>query len=295
MVTVDVLTQVVLGGLVLGGIYALTAMGLNLLFGIMRILNVAHGEFLMLGAYATFWFFKLFSINPLSSLPIVFGLLFACGVIVHKVLVSRMIRISRTIHALQGSSLLVFFGVIMIVQNLALLAWSPDLKGVTYLQVPIVIFGASVYLSRLLALGLALAIALVVHLFLVLTRTGTAIRAIIQNRDAAMLMGINIGRLSMFASGLGIALGGVSGSLVSLVYPLSPFMGMGFTIKAMTVIVLGGLGSMTGAFLGGLALALVESLGSIFIAPGLKDAIGYVLLIVILLVRPRGLFGRGPA
>jgi branched-chain amino acid transport system permease protein len=286
-VTTTTLLQLLLFGVVWGGLYALIAMGLNLIFGVMKILNIAHGELLMLGAYLTFWLFTLWDISPLISMPLAALAMGLLGVVIQKVLVEPIIARSRTAEGFENATLIVFFGVLLILQNVALLLWSADYRVVSYMTEPVRLGELSVAGNRLLVLLVALGLSALMFLLLQFTLLGKAIRAVSQDRDTAKLMGINVKRIGLIGFGIGSGIAGVAGVLASTIFVITPTVGLLFTIKAFTVMVIGGLGNQFGIFVAGLALGIVESFASYEIGAEFKDATGYVLLIGFILWKAR--------
>jgi len=288
--------QVTVFGLVWGGLYALTAHGLNLIYGVMKVLNIAHGEFLMLGAYVVFWLFTLWRVNPLVALAVAVPAMVGLGALVHRTVVHPLVRASGgSVLALEKSSLVAFFGVLMIVQNGALLAWTGDYRVLEYLGRPVRLAGVSVAANRLVVLAVALVVTLALHLFLRHTFTGKAIRAVSQDREAGMLMAVDADRIALVSFALGSGLAGLAGGLVALVYVITPTIGILFTVKAFTVMVVGGPGRVVGTFGAGLALGVAEAWGSFFLGEGYRDAIDYVLLVGIILLMSHGVLRRGEA
>jgi branched-chain amino acid transport system permease protein len=283
--------DITIGGLLTGGIYALTAVGLNLQYGVARVLNIAHGEFIMLGAFATYSLYTLFGINPLVSLAIGGPIVFIIGFLIHNTLFQYLRSSSESMEAFEGRSLLASFGLLFIIQNLALLSWGPEIKGYTYLAEPVNIFGSIFAANRLVALLFAVAIGLTFYLFLVRTRLGKAIRAAAQDPATAQLMGVNIHRVLGLCFGLGALLAGLAGSLISMMFEITPHMGLPYTVIALIVVVLGGLGSIPGSFIGGLILGLIGSIVT-YIQPGLSLVAYYMIFILLLLVKPAGLLGK---
>jgi branched-chain amino acid transport system permease protein len=283
--------DITIGGLLTGGIYALTAVGLNLQYGVARVLNIAHGEFIMLGAFATYSLYTLFGINPLVSLAIGGPIVFIIGFLIHNTLFQYLRSSSESMEAFEGRSLLASFGLLFIIQNLALLSWGPEIKGYTYLAEPVNIFGSIFAANRLVALLFAVAIGLTFYLFLVRTRLGKAIRAAAQDPETAQLMGVNIHRVLGLCFGLGALLAGLAGSLISMMFEITPHMGLPYTVIALIVVVLGGLGSIPGSFIGGLILGLIGSIVT-YIQPGLSLVAYYMIFILLLLVKPAGLLGK---
>lgn len=283
--TPSMFAQVLVGGILSGGIYALIALGLTLIFGVMRVINVAHGEFVMLGAYTTYWAFTLLGMNPLLSLLLAMPLLFFLGAAIQKLLIARVVG------GPEVTALLLTFGISIFIVNIATNVWTADFRSVPYLTASTVLGGVVFSIPRLLSFTLALAITLVVFLFLKISRIGKAIRATSQNRDMAMACGINVRRIDWITYGLGAALAAGGGSLISIMFAVYPEMGGFLTLKSFAVVILGGLGSYPGAFLGGLVLGVAEQIGSLFLAANVSEAIAYALMVFILLVKPSGLLG----
>ena len=283
--------DVVIGGLLMGGIYALIAVGLSLQYGVARVLNIAHGEFIMLGAFGTWVLYTTCGINPLVSLVIVGPILFMIGFALHNTLFRSLRISSASPAAFEGSSLLASFGLLFIIQNVAILIWGSAPSGYTYLAVPVNLGGAIFAANRLVTLGFAVGIGLVFYLFLARTRMGKAIRAAAQDPATAGLMGVNINRVLALCFGLGALMAGFAGLLISICYSIQATMGLEYTIIAIIVVVLGGLGSIAGSFIGGFILGLIGSVVT-YIEPGLSLAAYYFIFILLLLVRPTGILGK---
>jgi len=283
--------DVVIGGLLMGGIYALIAVGLSLQYGVARVLNIAHGEFIMLGAFATWTLYIVFGINPLVSLVIVGPVVFIIGFILHRTLFTRLRTSSASPAAFEGNSLLASFGLLFIIQNVAILIWGSAPSGYTYLAFPVNLGGAIFAANRLVTLGFAVGIGLVFYLFLARTRLGKAIRAAAQDPATAGLMGVNINRVLALCFGLGALMAGFAGLLISMCFSIQATMGLQYTIIAIIVVVLGGLGSIPGSFIGGFILGLIGSIVT-YIEPGLSLAAYYVIFILLLLVKPTGIMGK---
>ena len=279
-------------GLITGGIYALVAMGLNLQYGLMRIMNISHGEFLMLGAYLTWLAHTVFDINPVAFLPVVAIVLFFGGLAVYRLCFRRIARTSPSVDVIEARSLLVGFGLMYLVQNAALLAWGADMRGYSYLADAVEIGGARFAANRLLAFGFAIAASLALLALLRWTIFGKAVRAMMQSPAGAQLVGIDTAVLHPVVFGAGLALAGMAGGLLSMVYEITPSMGEPYTVTALIVITLGGLGSAAGCLAGGLLLGLVEAFGMHFTNPSLKTLLSYGVFIGVLLARPKGLFAR---
>jgi branched-chain amino acid transport system permease protein len=283
--------NVLIAGLLLGGIYALIAMGLGLQYGVARVLNVSHGEFIMLGAFCTWWLYRTFGINPLASLAISAPLMFVVGYVLHNTLFKRLRSMAPSPAAYEGSSLLASFGLLFIIQNLALAVWGSDTRSYSYLAFPVKLGETVFAANRLVALACAVLVSLGFYLFLARTRIGKAIRAAAQDPVTAGLMGININKVLSLCFGLGTFMAGFAGLLISTCYPIQPNMGLGYTVIAIIVVVLGGLGSIVGSFVGGFILGLIGSIVT-YLDPALSLVAYYAIFILLLLVRPRGIMGR---
>jgi len=283
--------DIVIGGLIMGGIYALIAVGLSLQYGVGRVLNVSHGEFIMVGAFITYSLYALFGISPLISLVICGPFLFIIGFAIHRTFFQYLRNTSESLDAFEGSSLLASFGLLFIIQNIALLIWKANVRGYIYLTTSVSILGAVFPANRLTALLFAVVISLAFYIFLRSTRLGKAIRAAAEESSVAGLLGVNIHRVLAICFGLGALMAGFAGALISMIYEIQPTMGMQYTIIALIVVVLGGLGSITGSLIGGFILGLIGSIVT-YIDPGLSLIAYYVIFILLLLVRPRGILGR---
>jgi branched-chain amino acid transport system permease protein len=283
VITPAMIGQVIISGLLAGALYAMVALGLGLIFGVMRVLNVAHGPILMLGAYTTFWLFQQFGLNPYLSLGVSMPLLFVVGTVLHRGLVSRVVD------APELSSLLLTFGVSIVLVNLAQLGFTSDLRSVEYLTGSFALGPFAFSKSRVIACAFAIGITVGAFLFLQKTRLGKAIRAVSQSREVAQVCGINVQRIHMVSFGVASALAAAGGSLIAVMVAIQPDMGGIYTFKSFLVIVLGGAGNYPGALLGGLLLGLVEQLSSLFLTTQINEAVAYVLLVLVLLVRPTGL------
>lgn len=288
---IEIIADVLISGLVMGGIYALIAAGLGLQYGVGRVLNVSHGEFIMLGAFGTWTLFTFFGISPLLSLIICGPVLFAVGFLIHRTLFQYLRGRSESIEAFADSSLLASFGLLFILQNVALLIWGADIKSYSYLNSSVSIFGAVFAANRLVALLFAVIITGGFYLFLTRTRLGKAIRAAAEDPVTAQVMGVNIHRVLAICFGLGALMAGFAGPLLSMIYELQPTMGLEYTVIAIIVVVLGGLGSITGSLAGGFILGLVGSIVTYFDA-GLSLIAYYVIFILMLLFKPTGILGK---
>ncbi len=275
--------QVILGGLLLGALYALLACGLNLIFGVMRVINVAHGALMMLGAYGTFWLYTLWGVHPLLSLLLVIPAFLLFGILLQRIFVERVVG------GPELASLLLTFGLGICFANLALNFWKADFRSVPYLSGAYTFWGLALSRPRVAAFTAALLLTLTTYLFLKKTRLGKAIRATAQQSAVAMLCGIDARRVRRITYGLGAAMAAAAGSLLSTIYSFNPEMGHVFNLKAFAIIVLGGMGSFPGAFWGGLLLGVIEALVAFFWTTQVSEAAAYLLMLLVLLLKPEGL------
>ncbi|MEM2704480.1 MAG: branched-chain amino acid ABC transporter permease [Candidatus Bathyarchaeia archaeon] len=279
-------------GFIIAGIYALIALGFNLAVGTLKVLNVAHGDFVMIGAYITYWLFTLYGIDPLLSSLFSSCILFVLGVLISKFIIVPLNSRCEDIEQLLSSSVLIFFGLSILLQNIAFLLWSANYRGYTYLDTPIILFGISVASIRLIVAVVAYLATTLFHLFLLKTRVGMSVRAVSQNKERALLIGINVDRLYLIVLGISAALAGMAGSLISAIYAIYPAIGGAYLIRGMCIAALGGLGNMKGAIFSSIILGLSESFVVFYIGSGLQDLIAYSLLVLILLLKPSGIFAR---
>ena len=283
--------DVAIAGLLMGGLYALIAMGMSLQYGVARVFNIAHGEFIMLGAMSTWTLFTVFHISPLVAIAICGPVAFILGFIIHRTMFRKLQTSSADQGAFESNSMLASFGLMFVIQNIALIIWGPDIRAYNYLMETVSIGGALFGARRLVTLGFAIAIGVIFYIFLARTRIGKAIRAAGQDPSTAGLMGVNINWVLALCFGLGAAMAGVAGVLISMCYPDSAIMGLEYLTVAIIVVVLGGLGSIPGSFIGGFALGIIGSIVS-FIEPGLNMVAYYAIFVILLLVRPKGIMGR---
>ncbi len=285
VITPAMIGQVIISGLLSGVLYAMVALGLALIYGVMRIINVAHGPLLMLGAYTTFFLYHAFGLNPYLTIPVSMAVLFVVGLILERTLVFRVID------APELSSLLLTFGISIALVNGAQLAFTSDLRSVEYLTGSWLLGPFALSKARVVAFGFAAGLTAGVFWFLKSTRVGKAIRATSQSREVAMVCGIDVGAIHRLTFGLAAALAAAGGSLIAMIVAIQPEMGQIWTFKSFLVIVLGGAGNYPGALVGGMLLGLVEQLASLFLTTQLSEVVAYVLLVIVLLVRPTGLLG----
>jgi branched-chain amino acid transport system permease protein len=284
--------ELIASGLITGGIYALVALGLHLQYGLMRILNIAHGEFLMVGAFLTWMVQTQFGLHPLLMLPVSFAILMALGVAIHWLCFRRLNATSPNLDIFEARGLMVSFGLMFLVQNFVSWIWGGDLRGYDFMTDPVKIGPMQFAGNKLLVFFLALVFSGGLIVLLRQTLLGKGVRALMQSQVGAQLVGINTRKLHPLMFGIGLGLSGIAGCLLSMSYTISPSMGEPFTVTALIVITLGGFGSMAGALFGGLLLGVIEAFGMHFTNPSLKALLSYVVFITVLLVKPKGLFAK---
>ncbi len=284
----DLLLQILVSGLLMGLIFALIAVGLTLIWGVLDILNFAHGEFLMLAMFISFWMFSLWKIDPLWSMPITVAVLFALGVLTYHLIIKRVLNAPGL------TALLATFGLSILIKNLAQFFWTPDfrhIQGAILSDKTLSFWGLNLSLPEVVAAAGSGLITYVIYRLIFKTKTGRAIRATALDRDTALLMGINIDRVFALTFGLGGACVGVAGALLMNFYYVFPSVGSLFGILAFVTVALGGFGNITGAFVAGVLIGVVETAGGVFIAPVFKYTVVFAMYLVIILIRPKGLFG----
>jgi len=280
------LAQAVINGILVGSLYSVMAIGLTIIFGVMGIINMAHGEFIMLGMYLAYWLYTLFGAGQTWALVLALPLFFGLGVLIQRGVVERVAR--------QGGemgTLLVTAGLSLVLANAAQLLWKANFRTLPGADTNRLVqyLGLSVNVVLVQAFGAAVLLTAATYAFLVWTDPGRAIRAASQDRMAAALMGVDLGRITLLAFGAGTVLSAMAGVLLTPVFYVYPYVGRVFIVKSFVVVVLGGMGSVLGATLGGVILGLVESVGSLFISSGYREAIGLILFLLVLLFRPTGL------
>jgi branched-chain amino acid transport system permease protein len=286
------LVDILIGGLLMGGIYALIAVGFGLQYGVARVLNIAHGEFIMLGSFAAWTLFTVFGVSPLISLFICAPAFFVIGFVIYRVLYTPLRVSAESPAAFEGNSMLASFGLLFVIQNLALIIWGAPVKGYSYMAYPVSFLGTVFPANRIVTLLASVVLGLAFYFFLANTRTGKAIRAAAQDANAAELMGVHINRVLALCFGLGATMAATGGLLLSMTSSVTtPFMGMEYTLIAIIVVVLGGLGNIKGSFIGGFILGLVGYIVTSY-EPGLSMVAYYVIFLFLLLVRPTGLLGK---
>lgn len=277
-----------LNGLLLGGLYAITALGLSMIFGVMRLVNVAYGELLVFGAYVCFFVSKALGIDPFISTFAGAGLLFLIGYIL------QLCVLNPVMDKGMEPPLLTAFGLSIIAQSLFILFWSTNTRAITtgYSQVGVKLLGISVPLMYLLSFGLSILLIGGVHIFMMYTYTGKAIRAATQDPETAQVMGINVKSIYTLTHAVGACVAALGGTLIGMTFSFVPTSGLTWLLKGFVVVVLGGMGSIAGTLVGGLILGTAEGTGAAIVGTGYRDMIGYIIFLVVLIVRPRGIFGR---
>ncbi len=279
--------QSLIDGLLIGGVYSLVAIGLTLIFGVMRVVNFAHGALMMLGMYTTYWAFTLLHIDPYLSIFICIPMMFLIGASLQKFLITPILD------APEHNQLLLTLGVSLFIENLVVFLWSPDYRvtRTSYEFAYLYLGDLSISLQRVLAFVTAMIVAGVVYFLLSKTDLGKAIRAASEEPRGALLMGINVRKIYWITFGIGSACAGVAGSVTAPFFPAYPTVGGIFVITAFMVVVLGGMGSVQGAFVGGLIIGIADAIGGMIFPGAMKTTISFVLFILILLFKPTGLFG----
>jgi len=278
--------EILIRGLMLGSVYALVGMGLTLVWGVVGIVNIAHGEFVMLGAYFAFWAFSLIHLNPLFSVALSIPVFFFAGIVIHREITERLIKE----HEL--SALILTFGMSILIWNLAQFFWTNTYRSVPYLTGNFPFMGLVLGKSKTVSFGLAIGITVTLFLFLKYSRWGKAIRATSQNSEVALVCGINTMKMRMLTFGMGIGLAGAAGAIVSLQWVIFPQMGGSYISKAFAIVVLGGLGNIQGALAGGLIIGMLEAIVTQYLTAKMAQIIPSVTILIILLLRPTGLFRR---
>lgn len=289
------LIDALLNGLTLGGMYALVAMGLNLQYGVARIMNLSYGEFLIAAAFISYWLFTSLEVNPLVGLVAVAPAAFALNWVIYRLLLQPLVRRSRSREALEVNSILATFGLLFVVQGIVLVTFGGGYFSYAFMDTVVMVAGTPLAGDRLLALGAAVVLGLSLYLVLHYTRFGTAIRAVSVNPRSAQLVAINVDAAAALAFALGGALVAASGTLVSLFLTFNASMGVVFTMNALIVVIMGGVGNLAGCLAAGLLLGLTESFVATFVDTGLTLAATFTLFLMVLIIRPTGLFGRAAA
>jgi len=280
--------QGVVNGILFGGIYSLMAVGLTLIFGVMRVVNFAHGDMMVWGMYLAWLLATRLGIDPYAGFAVCAAALFLLGFGTQRLLVDRIVDAR---HEMQ---ILLMLGVALVLENAALVIWGPDPVRVRSPLRAATVWIGPIFLdvARLVTFGVAILLTAALYLFLTRTDLGRSMRAAADNSYGALVIGTDVRRVYAVAFGIGAACVGAAGALVSPILPFSPSGGLPASVAAFNIVIIGGMGSLPGAFAGGLLVSVAESLGAVFLAPSLKELVSFSLLVVILLVRPAGLFGK---
>jgi len=284
--------DILVTGLLLGGTYALMAMGLNLQYGVARIMNLANGEMLVVGAFAAFWVYTAGQISPLVSILVVAPLAFAANWLIYRLMLAPLVRRAKNAGQLEVDSILATFGLSFVFVGLMLATFGGDYFTYSYLAEPFRILGDTYALNRVVAFVAAFVLCGLLYLWLYTTRPGMAVRAVAVSPESSGLVGIDVRRLSALAFALGGAITAVGGTLISTFLTMDASVGVLFTMKALIIVIMGGVGDVRGAILAALILGLAETAVARLIDPGLTLAAAYLMFILVLLFRPQGLFGR---
>ncbi|MDP7424045.1 MAG: branched-chain amino acid ABC transporter permease [Rhodospirillales bacterium] len=285
--------QLLAAALITGVLYALISLGLNLIYGTMRLLNVAHGDLVMIGAYVAFMAFSLFNVGPLISMFAAAIICGGLGWLAYRSVLQNLLANSEILARLEENSLLLFFGISVVVQNLVILFFTADRQGYEYLSAIVEIADVRLTGARLAVLIVGSVISIAAVLYLRFSLFGLAMNALIQNRDASAVVGINVDRVQMYSLVIGFGITGLAGALISVLEPITPVMGFPYTMSAFVVIILGGLGNLWGGFLAGLLLGFLEIFGVAVTGPEWRSVLVYGIFIGILIFRPQGLLGHG--
>lgn len=285
--------QTIVFGILVGAMYGLIALGLGLLMGVMKFLNVAHGTFIVMGGYVCYWLFALYGVNPYLSIPVVIIAMFFVGMVVYKVTLSPLLKLP-SIGERMNNSMLITFGIIYVANNLMAILWTPDVRTIVapFTSRSIEMLGYRFSITGLA--GFAIAVIVGVILYFVLSRTsfGRHVRAATQDAEAAGLCGINVQRTYLISSGIAVALAGVAGVIIVSSYSISPYGGLRWLLVAFVVMMLAGEGNLTAIVPAGVVLGLLEALGVLVIGPTYRQVVALVIFIVILIFRPQGLFTK---
>ncbi|MEB3779348.1 MAG: branched-chain amino acid ABC transporter permease [Desulfurococcales archaeon] len=285
----EILASAILDGLLIGGAYALVAMGLAMIWGVMEIINFAHGDFMMLGALFTFFLFTTAGLDPIVSALISFAPIFALGVMVQRGVINKILDAPLL------TQIAATFAILLIIRYGVQAAFGPYTRRLVsgYSDIYINLGFTTIPLPKVIIFATSLIVLGLLYVLLHQTDLGIAIRATSQDRRVAQLMGINVSRIYDVTFGIGVGVAAIGGGLIALFYPIFPEMGGFFALIAFIAVVLGGFGSVYGAYAGGLIIGVAESVSALFIEPALKDVVAFLIFIMIILVKPTGLFGRG--
>jgi branched-chain amino acid transport system permease protein len=286
--TAEILLQTLASGVLIGLVYALVAIGLTMIFGVMNIVNFAHGEFMMLGMYSSFWLFALVALDPMLTLPLTVLMLFAFGVLLYRLVIRRIVD------APMVSQIFTTFGLMILLRGVAQFLWKPDFRSIenSWVSGTVLLGGLRLGRPQLVAGAGAVLVTLAVHFFLQRTKWGAALEATAADKEAAQLMGIDSHRMFALAWGIGAACAGAAGGLLSTFFPIFPEIGANFILIAFVVVNLGGFGSIAGAFWAGILVGVIEVMGGLLVGPQYKMAVVLVVFLAVLMFLPQGLRGK---
>lgn len=285
----SIFLQLLLNGLLLGGAYAIISIGLTLIFGVVRVVNFAHGEFLMVGMYVVWLLAQHMGLHPYASAALVALLLFGMGALIQRAVIQPLLSADAHIQ------IFATVGVSTVLLNLALLLFGADIRkaDVTFGTEPMSLGSFTFVSGQVITFVVAIVVAVGMHMFLKHTYTGRAFRALAQNRVSAALMGVNVNKAYILAFGIGAGLVGLAAGLLAVQYPAFPTVGQYFVLTAFVIVVLGGMGSLPGAVIGSMFIGIIDSMAGYYIGPALKEVVYFIVFLAILVVRPTGLFGLG--
>jgi branched-chain amino acid transport system permease protein len=285
---IDIIINAIIYGILIGSVYSLVAIGLSLIWGVMDIVNFAQGDYMMLGAFITYWLLVLLNIDPLVSIIISFGIIFLLGVFTQRIIINRILD------APMFSQIITTFSILMIIRYGAEAGFGPFTRWVTtsYSGMNFSIGSVSLPLTQVITFIISILILIILHVFLTRTYYGIALRAVSQNREGAILIGINVKRMYELAFGIGVGISAIGGSLISTFIPIYPEMGGYYVLLAFIAVVLGGFGNVYGSYISGIILGVIQTLSAVFILPTLKDVVAFIVFIILILIKPSGLFGR---
>lgn len=283
--------QILASGILLGGIYALISVGLNLIFGVIKIVNMAHGDFLMLGMYAAYFLFTGLAISPYVSAIIIFPVFMVIGYVIFRLVIKPLLGKAET----ETNTILATSGLQFVLQNLVLMLFTADYRAIQMESgaTSFSIGGVMLSANRTYAFLICLVLAIALYYILMHTRIGAQVRAVSQDSDAATLMGINVSRIYALTFCIGVAMVGLAGAIILPIFSAYPTVGTFFSTSSFVVVVLGGLGSFTGALLGGLIIGIVETAAGVFASTELAQVFSLLVFLIVLFVRPQGLLGKG--
>jgi branched-chain amino acid transport system permease protein len=286
--------QVILVGVLVGGLYGLVALGFALIMGVMKFINIAQGSFIILGGFICYWIFKFLKIDPYLTIPIVMVAMFIAGVVLYRALFAPLLKYPKAEMRLD-KSLLLTFGVVWIIDNLEILVWTSNSRSVitSYGYGTVTILGASLSYTGLIGLGLAVLAAVVLHVVLTRTYFGKHVRAATEDAGAASLSGVNVQRTYLISCGIAVALAGLAGTVIVTSYSVTPGGGISWLLTAMVVVTLAGPGNMNFMIPAGIVLGVIQSASTLFVNPAYQQPIALIIFLLIIMFRPQGLFSRG--